>query len=158
MFLTPSIDLILGAALSVALVASAPLGAKSPPPVPSDPPLRTCASPEVIDGDTIKCGAGADRFSVRLIGIDAPELPGHCRKGRICAPGDPRASRAALASWLGTRGVRWQSFGTDRYGRSLGIVRRRDGENASCGQLAAGQAIFKPAWDKQGRIARECGQ
>src|ERR1700712_1173347 len=46
----------------------------------------------VVDGDTLRCG----NERVRLLGIDAPELPGHCRIGRACAPGDPYASTASL--------------------------------------------------------------
>lgn len=39
-----------------------------------------CHWPKVIDGDTIHC-----RYTrVRLAGIDAPEMPGHCQPGRAC--------------------------------------------------------------------------
>lgn len=48
----------------------------------------TCQSVSVIDGDTFNC----DGQRVRMAGIDAPELPGHCRPGRDCTPGDPFAS------------------------------------------------------------------
>ncbi len=44
------------------------------------------------DGDTIRCG----NERIRLLGIDAPELPGHCREGRRCAPGDPYAATTSL--------------------------------------------------------------
>ena len=56
-----------------------------------------CIGPDAVDGDTIKCGARGNRFSVRLTGIDAPELAGHCRAGRVCVAGDPIRSRASLA-------------------------------------------------------------
>ncbi|WP_408591197.1 thermonuclease family protein [Novosphingobium sp.] len=56
-----------------------------------------CAMAVAIDGDTLRC-RGLDR--VRLARIDAPELPGHCRPGRRCAPGDPFAARAALQQLL----------------------------------------------------------
>ena len=34
----------------------------------------------VTDGDTIRC----DGEPIRLLGIDTPEVPGHCREGRDC--------------------------------------------------------------------------
>lgn len=50
----------------------------------------TCTA---VDGDTLRC---SEIGRVRLLGIDAPEMPGHCRKSRTCAPGDPAASKKAL--------------------------------------------------------------
>ncbi len=52
----------------------------------------TCRSPYVVDGDTLRCGSER----VRLAGIDAPEMPGHCRPGRECTAGDAFASRDGL--------------------------------------------------------------
>ena len=52
---------------------------------PVDPSGFTCGSVSVLDGDTFTC----DGKRIRMAGIDAPELPGHCRTGRDCAPGDP---------------------------------------------------------------------
>lgn len=46
-----------------------------------------------IDGETLRCG----KERIRLLGIDAPETPGHCRRGRKCVEGDPYASKAALS-------------------------------------------------------------
>lgn len=63
-------------------------------PAPGGPrpgaPTELVAGCTVTDGDTIRCGAER----IRLLGIDAPELPGHCRSGRACAPGDPYGSIA----------------------------------------------------------------
>jgi endonuclease YncB( thermonuclease family) len=55
-----------------------------------------CLNPSHHDGDNIYC-AGEIR-SHRLYGIDAPEMPGACRPGRECTPGDPYASRDHLKS------------------------------------------------------------
>jgi endonuclease YncB( thermonuclease family) len=121
----------------------------------SEPAAQLCIRPEAIDGDTIRCGRRGYRVSHRLLGIDAPELAGHCRKDRECAPGDPLASRAALATAI-KGGATVQSFGEDIYKRRLSIVRTKGGSNASCLQITGGQAIFKPKWDKGGRIKREC--
>ena len=150
--------LIAAAALACPVAVLGPPGAPLPASaqtIKSEPAVKRCIRPEAIDGDTIRCGRKGYRAAHRLLGIDAPELPGHCRTGRECAPGDPVASREALAAAI-KDGATVQSFGTDLYGRKLSIVRTKDGANASCLQLKAGQAIFKPAWDKGRRIAREC--
>jgi micrococcal nuclease len=48
-----------------------------------------------------------------------------------------------------------ERFGTDRYGRTLGSLTGDNG-NLSCWQLGRQQAIYKPAWDNQVKIARTC--
>lgn len=78
-------------------------------------PPTTCT---VTDGDTLKC---CEIGRVRLLGIDAPETPGHCRKGRTCAPGDPVASKKALEK-LVARGVTISPVTRDRYGRTVAQV------------------------------------
>lgn len=86
----------------------------------AQPPAIVCDAPRAIDGDTIRC---ANLFrSVRLAGIDAPELPGHCRRGRVCTPGDGFAAKRALAGLLRVGPVRIQVTGRDRYWRTLAIV------------------------------------
>lgn len=103
-----------------------------------------------IDGDTIVAASE----HIRLTAIDAPEMPGHCRKGRDCAPGDPFAAKAALADDL--RGVLTiERLGLDRYGRTVGDV-FSDGRSLSCLQLATGHARYWKRYDKGGRIKREC--
>ena len=104
----------------------------------------------VTDGDTIRCGDER----IRLLGIDAPELPGHCSRNRQCAPGDPYASKANLASAM-TGELRIERVDEDRYGRTLAIVSGDRGD-LSCWQLSHGQAIYKPKWDNGYRVARLC--
>lgn len=135
---------------------------------------RPCRAPIAIDGDTIRCrGQGwENRRAIRLTGIDAPELPGHCRAARagrparVCVPGDARASTAALQAALdaalsggGSGGgrVMIQIVGRDKYRRTLAVVRTSAGGNLACGLIAAGHAIFKPDWDRGSWIKRECG-
>lgn len=105
----------------------------------------------VTDGDTLRCGAER----VRLTGIDAPELAGHCRKGRQCAPGNGKASKANLARIIGGRPVTLTRLGTDHYGRTL-AVGWAGGVNLACAQLRDHQAIYVQKWDIGGRIRREC--
>lgn len=105
------------------------------------PPAIICEAPRAIDGDTIRC-ANIPR-AIRLIGIDAPELPGHCRRGRICTPGDGHAARRALAALLAQGPVLVHpSPQKDRYGRLLAHVLAA-GRNTSCTLLATGWAVLR---------------
>lgn len=97
---------------------------------------RACAPATVIDGDTIDCGG----VKVRLLGIDAPEMPGHCRPGRECTPGDPYASTAALRALLAGGEVTCRPTGTDHYGRTLARC-SVGGEDLSCAQIEGGHAV-----------------
>ncbi len=101
------------------------------------------------DGDTLRCGDER----VRLVGIDAPELPGHCRRGRNCAAGDPWASKAALDAMVRGRWVRLERQGEDRYGRTLAFAWAGN-RSLNCAQLASGNAIYIAKWDVAGRAGR----
>ncbi len=103
-----------------------------------------------IDGDTLRCG----EETIRLLGIDAPELPGHCREGRDCAPGDPFAARTALK--IAARGeATVERIGKDVYSRTLARV-RVNGIDLSCSQMAGGHAVYKPDWDQFQLVATGC--
>jgi endonuclease YncB( thermonuclease family) len=104
----------------------------------------------VTDGDTVNCNGER----IRLLGIDAPELPGHCREGRDCAPGDPYASTSSLSRAL-TGVLRITRVGEDHYGRTLAAMTGDQGD-LSCWQLEHGQAIYKRQWDDGQRIAGTC--
>lgn len=128
-------------ALTLACAACAPL--------PDAEPIE--ASCSVTDGDTLRCGDER----IRLLGIDAPELPGHCRTGRNCAPGDPFASTRSLQAAM-NKGPFWIiRLGEDRYGRTLALVRAGE-VDLSCHQLATGNAIYKPNWDNRQAVHRTC--
>lgn len=94
-----------------------------------------------IDGDTLRCG----RERIRLLGIDAPELPGHCRRGRRCVEGDPVASKASLAAMLRGKAT-IERRGRDRYGRTLARV-RVNGVDLSDYQVRVGAAMARPDWN-----------
>lgn len=102
-----------------------------------------------IDGDTLSCVDGA---RLRLNGIDAPEMPGHCRRGRHCAPGDPFASKAALAADVDGRWVSYDVLKVDRYER-LVVEARANGVDLSCAQLQSGHAIYRGDWDERKLVA-----
>jgi micrococcal nuclease len=92
----------------------------------------------VTDGDTIRC----EGERIRLLGIDAPELPDHCREGR--------SLREAMSGTM-----RISRVGEDRYGRTLAIVESDYGD-LSCWQLARRQAVYKSKWDNGARVLRRC--
>lgn len=103
------------------------------------------------DGDSIRCG----KERIRLLGIDAPETAGHCRRGRICAPGNADASTQSLKHAIAGRDIKVQRLTKDRYGRTLAVV-YAGSRNLSCSQLRSGNAFYKPKWDNGGRIAAAC--
>lgn len=115
-----------------------------------------CALPQVVDGDTIRCAARL----VRLVGMDAPEMPGHCRRGRLCVPGNPFAARDQLRRIIRGAQVTLRPVGQDRYGRTLAIAWATRGPariNLACHQIATGHAVYVPKWDRPARdIARAC--
>lgn len=96
----------------------------------------SCSSVSVTDGDTFRCG----NTRVRMYGIDAPELEGHCRPGRECVHGDPIASTRNLESLIGGRQVACKSVDVDRYGRIVGRCFAGD-TDLSCAQVEAGFAV-----------------
>ena len=96
------------------------LGQRAAPLVADVATARGC---RVMDGDTLRCG----RERVRLLGIDAPELPGHCRPGRDCAPGDPFAATASLEE-AATGELKIERVGVDCYGRMLAAVKGARGD------------------------------
>ena len=94
-----------------------------------------CSAPTIVDGDTLRC----HDVRVRLANIDAPEMPGHCRPGRRCTPGDPYASRDFLRAL--TRGpIQCLQSDTDRYGRAIALC-EAGGRDLSCAMVAAGHAV-----------------
>jgi uncharacterized membrane protein YsdA (DUF1294 family)/endonuclease YncB( thermonuclease family) len=107
----------------------------------------TCTAPTHHDGDNIRCGNRPE--SMRLHAIDAPEMPGSCRPGRDCTPGDPYAARDYLRSLTAGRPLQCEQLDTDNYGRPV-VSCSLDGENIGCAMVAAGHAV-----ERYGRL--ECG-
>jgi endonuclease YncB( thermonuclease family) len=99
-----------------------------------------CTDPRVVDGDTLRCGA----TRIRLQGIDAPELPGHCARGRACTPGDPFASTDNLRALVSGVAMVCRQTDTDRYGRTVARCSVR-GRDLSCAQIAGGFAVRRYA-------------
>ena len=110
-----------------------------------------CPAPHVVDGDSLRCGSER----VRLLGIDAPELPGHCARYRKCVAGNPYRSTESLRQSLRSGPVRYMMVKRDRYGRAVAVV-RAGSINLSCWQLEQGQAEYVAKWDEGRVIASRC--
>lgn len=111
--------------------------------------VLSCRVVSVTDGDTFRCAEGT---RIRLSAIDTPEMPGSCRPGRSCAPGDPYKAKAALARLISGRTVQCEPAGKS-YNRvaawcSVG------GMDLSCAMVRSGHAIRLPQFDRQGRLCR----
>lgn len=112
-------SLILGGALGWAVLQS---GSALPnwPVASFDSRGIGCNSPHVLDGGTLRCGS----VRIRLTSIDAPELPGHCRPGRKCTPGNPYASTDNLRLLVAGQAVDCRQVDTDHYGRAVALRAR----------------------------------
>lgn len=94
-------------------------------------PAQAQAPIRVIDGDTIAVRGS----TIRIIGLDAPELHGRC-------PAETRLARAArdrLAVLLRDGASVWRR-GRDRYGRTLAVVRDTAGRDVAGLLVAEGLA------------------
>lgn len=97
-----------------------------------------CAAPSHHDGDNVRCRNVPG--SMRLYGIDAPEMPGACKPGRRCVRGDPFASRDYLRRLTRGRAIRCETLDVDSYGRRV-VNCTADGVNIGCAMIAARQAV-----------------
>ena len=109
----------------------------------------TCPVAYVHDGDTFRC---TDGTRIRLSAIDAPEMPGACRPGRSCAPGDPYRAKATLDSMIAGRTVQCLPSGTS-YDRVVAWC-SINGTDLSCAMLRSGEAIRLAKFDPRGRLTR----
>ena len=90
----------------------------------------------VTDGDTIKAVIDHMEIKVRLVGIDAPE-----KSRKKNEPGQPFSRKATkyLTSLVLKKSITIKEYGTDRYGRILGVV-FVNGKNANLEMVKAGLA------------------
>ena len=94
----------------------------------------------VTDGDTITVVCNGQKETIRLVGIDAPE-----KSRKKHEPGQPfsQASTKYLAALVLNKDVNIKRYGTDRYGRTLGVV-YVDGKNVNLEMVESGLAeVYK---------------
>ena len=103
-----------------------------------------CAVVWIIDGDTFICRGG---WHVRLAGIDAPELAGHCAAGRHCTPGNAKASLRGLIRLAKGRQARCEAVGRS-YDRVLAFC-SVGGVDLSCAQVSGGYAVIRYSFGPQ---------
>lgn len=97
-----------------------------------------CQGPSHHDGDNLRCANVPG--SMRLQGIDAPEMPGACRPGRNCVDGDPFAARDYLRGLTAGKTLQCVQEDTDSYDRR--IVNCTAGTvNISCAMIESGHAV-----------------
>jgi micrococcal nuclease len=90
----------------------------------------------VIDGDTIIVNKGTTKLTIRLVGIDAPEIS-H-KKNELGQPFSQQSTKN-LAGLVLNKVVDVKSHGPDRYGRTLGEV-FLDGNNINLEMVKSGFA------------------
>jgi endonuclease YncB( thermonuclease family) len=106
-----------------------------------------CLVASATDGDTLRC---SDDTRVRIAGIDAPEMPGHCARNRQCTPGDPFASRRSLIELTQGKTLICKSVGKS-YARVLAHC-SINGTSIGCTQVRRGYAVLRYS-----EKARVCG-
>jgi endonuclease YncB( thermonuclease family) len=111
--------------------------------------LFLCTVVSIHDGDTLRCSDGT---RVRLHAIDTPEMPGACREGRSCAPGDPYRAKAALVKLAGRQTLRCDRTGTS-YDRVTAYCSSR-GVDLSCAMWRGGWAVRLEKFDRDRRLCR----
>jgi endonuclease YncB( thermonuclease family) len=109
--------------------------------------LFLCLVASVTDGDTLRCQDGT---RVRIAGIDAPEMPGHCSRYRQCTPGDPIAARNSLIQLTQGKTLQCRAVGKS-YARILAHC-SFNGKRIGCAQVHRGQAVLRYS-----EKARVCG-
>ncbi|MBP7149569.1 MAG: thermonuclease family protein [Acidobacteria bacterium] len=131
-----------GCAVAVLVLAGcAPLGAE--PAGPAAPAVEVLA---VLDGDTLRVNSGGKSQTVRLIGIDAPELHHEESEPQFLA----EEARDALRERIGRGPVRLvpdRGAGKDKYGRRLAYVETESGADLGAELVAAGLARVLTKFD-----------
>lgn len=123
---------------------------------------------KIYDGDSMKVKGDGIEFSVRLIGIDAPESKGKSSKSKSASKiakllginppkllkkgnGQPfnKESKKALAKLIGKKDIYLKSYGTDRYNRVLAELFNNDGTLVNLEMVKLGMAeVYRGTTEK----------
>lgn len=107
-------------------------------------PAAALERAEVIDGDTIRIGAE----TIRIMGLDAPELHGRCAAEITLAIRATERLRVLVA-----RGIEIERHGRDRYRRTLAVVRTSTGRDVA--MLLIQEGLARP-YDGRGQRQGWC--
>ena len=108
---------------------------------PSPAPATQYHVNRVVNGDTFIVEYGSVKLTVRMVGIDAPEM-----SNRLHQVGQPFAldARQYLSKLILDKTVDVKSYGSDRNGRTLAEVFLLNGRNVNLEMLKAGFAeVFR---------------
>ena len=107
---------------------------------------------QVVDGDSLRLGGQ----SLRLQGIDAPELRQDCqRDGATWACG--RAARDHLRSLVRSGDLQCEGHEKDRYGRLL-VTCFNASDNVNAMMVGSGFAVAFGRYEREERMARDAGR
>ncbi len=112
----------------------------------SSPLLAECGHPEtaplkvakVVDGDTLKL---ADGRSVRVLGINAPEITRGQKRGQPLGPESLSSARQFVVRAKGEVRLGFDAEKRDHYGRLLAHVYDSSGRSLAVAQIRAGMAL-----------------
>lgn len=90
------------------------------------------------DGDNLRCANVPG--TMRLQGIDGPEMPGACQPGRNFVDGDPFAARDHLRSLTRGKTLQCVQEDTRTYGRAI-VNCTAGAVNISCAMIESGHAV-----------------
>lgn len=93
------------------------------PPLP-EPKAISSGAARVADGDTFQMGGR----TIRLAGIDAPELAQTCTNAQGAEWPCGREAREALTGLVAANGLQCEQRATDRYRRALAVCRAETGD------------------------------
>jgi endonuclease YncB( thermonuclease family) len=119
------------------------------------PLIFACAVLSIHDGDSLtrRERINDKPIKVRLAAIDTPEMPGACRKDRVCAPGNPHRAKASLVKLAAGKTLRCERTGTS-WGRITAWCRTAAGVDLSCAQFRAGFAVRLAQFDRDRKLCR----
>ncbi|OWV32921.1 hypothetical protein B5C34_05265 [Pacificimonas flava] len=111
--------------------------------------FTTCTAPIAAkDGDDLLCGD----LDLRIEGVNARELAGHCRGRAPCPAMSGEEARQVLYR-LTRGGFRYRISYRDRYDRPVVQVRLADGRDLACALIAEGAAL---RWDRYWPEGKRC--
>lgn len=122
------------------------------------PVLLLCASPQIVDGDTIRCSSAG---RIRLVAIDTPDKQSSsvCRRhigDHICDDQQAKAATDELIRFIAGRRITYRPVSYDNRNKRI-VAQMFAGRNdLQCHQLKAKVARYQPRYDARHIIRNRC--